>query len=197
VVLSLSALCERLKVSNDLLYSLDPVWTLKNGSLFLMTVESKELFLSEGLTFLIKDYDLVGRNESLGLIVVSPQDLYAGKGERMEFKLEPPPGSNKKEVDGYMAIRVRHATEYDKKFIEGYKQSLRAASAPEHPRSVNSDLRSIVTRKYKTDKTGTKQVSYFLADCAYTSCPHDSSFFFFSIGIVQNSAAPGSKASRG
>jgi hypothetical protein len=136
-----------------------------------MTVESKALFLSEGLTCLIKDYDRVGRNEALGAIVVPPQDLYAAKGERMELKMQPPPGSKEKEVHGFMAIRVRRATVYDKKFIEGYKQSLRAASAPEHPRTVNSDLRSIVTRQYKTDKTGTKQVSYFLVGCAYTDCP--------------------------
>ena len=136
-----------------------------------MTVESKVLFLSEGLTCLIKDYDRVGRNESLGLIVVPPQDLYAGKGERMEFKIQPPPGSKEKEVTGTIAIRVRRATEYDKKFMEGYKHSLRATNAIEHPRTVNSDLRSIVTRQHRKDKTGTKQVSDFLPDCAYTDCP--------------------------
>jgi hypothetical protein len=160
-----------LKISNYFLYSLDPVWTLKTGSLFLMTVESKALFLSEGLTCLIKDYDRLGRNESLGVIIVPPQDLYAGKGERMEFKIQPKPGSKTKEVPGSMAIRVRRATEKDKIFMEGYKQSIHAASATVHPRTVNSDLRSIVTRKSKTDKTGTKLVSYFFADCAYTNCP--------------------------
>jgi hypothetical protein len=151
-----------------------------------MSVESKALFLSEGLNFVLKDFDRVGRNETLGVVVVPPQDLYAGTGDRMEFKIQPPPGSKEKQVNGHMAIRVRRATEHDKKFMEEHNQSLHTPNAPEHPRTVNSDLRSIVTRQYKKDKTGTKQVSSFLVpDCTvhiqYGLPMTDSYQYFFSV----------------
>ena len=139
--------------------SLDPIWTLKTGSLFLLTVESRELFLSEGLYCLIKDYDTFGQNDALGVVVVPPKLLYNGKGERLEFKILPPPGSKAKEVQGRFAVRVRRATENDKKFMEGYESSLLAVAATEHPKTVTSNIRSIVTRQFKYEKDGTKMVS--------------------------------------
>lgn len=140
-----------------LAYSLDPIWTLKTGSLFLLTVESKALFLTEGLTLIVKDWDLVGKNETLGVVSVPATKLYEAKGERMEFKLQSPPGSNEEEIPGFLAIRARRATDYDKKFMEGYEASSKAVAAPDHPKTFNSDIKSILTRQYKVEN-GVKKV---------------------------------------
>jgi hypothetical protein len=138
--------------------SLDPTWTLKTGSLFLLEVESKHLFVEEGLTLLVKDYDRIGGNEMLGIVKVPAHNMYQAKGERMEFKLQPPPGSRATEIGGYIAMRCRRATEYDKKFMAGYDESCKAVAATEIPKSKTSDFLSIVTRKERVDKDGTKKV---------------------------------------
>eukprot|EP00339_Tiarina_fusa_P025749 CAMPEP_0117019744 /NCGR_PEP_ID=MMETSP0472-20121206/15103_1 /TAXON_ID=693140 ORGANISM="Tiarina fusus, Strain LIS" /NCGR_SAMPLE_ID=MMETSP0472 /ASSEMBLY_ACC=CAM_ASM_000603 /LENGTH=1103 /DNA_ID=CAMNT_0004724777 /DNA_START=181 /DNA_END=3489 /DNA_ORIENTATION=+ len=137
--------------------TLDPIWTLKTGSLFLLEVESKHLFVEEGLTLLVKDYDQFGGNEMLGVVKVPAHKLYQAKGERMELKLQPPPGSRETEIGGYLALRCRRATEYDKKFMAGYDESCKAVAATEIPKSKTSDIRSIVTRKERVEKDGTKK----------------------------------------
>jgi hypothetical protein len=137
---------------------LDPIWTLKTGSLFLLEVESKHLFVEEGLTLLVKDYDQFGGNEFLGVAKVPAHKLYQAKGERMEFKLLPPPGSRESEIGGHIAIRCRRATEYDKKFMSRYDNSSKAMAATALPKSKTSDFRSIVTRRERVEKDGTKKV---------------------------------------
>jgi hypothetical protein len=140
-------------------YSLDPIWTIKNGSLFLLSVESRELFIQDGLQLLVKDFDQFGGNETLGLVKIPPVKLYNATGERMEFKLKPVPGKTEKDTPGYLAIRCRRATDHDKRFMEGYEESSDAvAAAPKHHNAANSTIRSIMTRQYKVDQ-GVKKVS--------------------------------------
>ncbi len=99
--------------------SLDPIWTLKTHSLFLLTIESRELFLSEGLVCDLMDFDAVGAHEKLGVVVVPPNVIYEASGKRLEFKLQPP-NEKVKEVPGHLAIRCRKATEYDIEFMKNY-----------------------------------------------------------------------------
>lgn len=96
---------------------LDPIWTIKTDSLFLFTLTSQELFTSDGLLFVLKDFDKLGGNEKLGVVTVPAKTLYEAKGERMEFKLQPH-GYKSKEVSGYLAIRCRRASTRDIKFME-------------------------------------------------------------------------------
>jgi Ca2+-dependent lipid-binding protein len=144
--------------------TLDPIWTIKNGSLFLLSVESKELFIQEGLQLLVKDFDQFGGNEMLGLVKIPPEKLYNANGERMEFKLQPVPGKKEEDTPGYLAIRCRRATDYDKKFMKGYEESIDAVATPEHHKTANSAIRSIITRQYKVDQ-GEKKVSYDVIFC--------------------------------
>ena len=44
------------------LRSLDPIWTVRTGSLFLLEVASEELFIEDGMKFLVKDFDQFGSN---------------------------------------------------------------------------------------------------------------------------------------
>jgi C2 domain len=100
--------------------SLDPVWTLRTGSLCLFKVNPQDLFLSDGLQCTVVDFDKMGGDEKLGEFYIPPHTIYEGKGERTEFKLLPPPKSKKDEVPGFVAIRVRRATEYDLRFMAEY-----------------------------------------------------------------------------
>lgn len=65
----------------------------------------------------------MGSDEKLGEFYIPPHTIYEGKGERIEFKLLPPPRSKKDEVPGFVAIRVRRATEYDLRFMAEYNNT--------------------------------------------------------------------------
>lgn len=139
--------------------SLDPIWTIKTGSLFLLEVEAEELFIEDGMKFLVKDFDQFGGNETLGIVHVPPKTLYKANGERMEFKLQPVPGKTTTEVPGYLAIRCRRATAHDKNFIEGFEGSLKAVAAPKMPKVTNSAIKSIISRTVKVED-GIKKVCF-------------------------------------
>jgi hypothetical protein len=142
--------------------SLDPIWTLKTGSLFLLTIESKKLFLEEGLNFAIKDFDQFGKDETLGVINVNPRIIYLAQGERTEFKILPPSGSKSNEVPGYLVIRCRRASEYDQKFMADYEslQGGHGVASYDHPRASTSLVKTLVTWNRKKDKDGTIKVRH-------------------------------------
>jgi hypothetical protein len=140
--------------------SLDPIWTLKTGSLFLLTVESKKLFLEEGLNFLVKDHDQFGKDEVLGMVNVNPRAVYLAQGERKEFKLLPPNGSKQQEVPGYLVLRCRRASEYDQKFMADYEtlQGGKGVASYDHPKSTTNLVKTMVTWTKRKEKDGTIKV---------------------------------------
>ena len=69
--------------------SLNPIWTLENGSLFLIRTTAVDFFLrSQQIVFSIEDYDGVSSNDLLGTVEVEKQQLLKGTGERVEFEIE-------------------------------------------------------------------------------------------------------------
>lgn len=143
--------------------TLDPVWTISTGSLFLLTVDVKQLFRGEGLLFIVYDFDKVGANDRLGAVTVPPKMIYDATGERMEFKLGPPPGKTS-EVTGYLAIRVRRASDHDKEFMEQLKNSNRKLQLPsmkkkeaDHSHDFKGgkgNIKSLLTRRSRIAKFG-------------------------------------------
>ena len=70
-------------------FSLNPIWTLENGSLFLIRTTAVDFFLrSQQIVFSIEDYDGVSSNDLLGTVEVEKQQLLKGTGERVEFEIE-------------------------------------------------------------------------------------------------------------
>jgi hypothetical protein len=102
-------------------FLVDPIWTLETGSLFLLPVEMKDLFLGDGLIFTLHDYDSVGTDEVLGIVVLSPKQVYECTGQRIEYKLQPPPG-HFEQVPGHLVIRCRRASNYDIHFMEDFEK---------------------------------------------------------------------------
>ena len=140
---------------------LDPIWTLKTGSLFLLTTESRRLFLDDGMRFIVKDFDSIGKDEVLGIVHVKPQILYKAEGQRMEFKIQPPHGSKASEVPGYLVLRVRRATEYDQKFMADYENTKgnQGVASVEHPKATTNFVKTMTTFNKRKDKDGIVRVS--------------------------------------
>mmetsp|Transcript_36349 Transcript_36349/g.79135 ORF Transcript_36349/g.79135 Transcript_36349/m.79135 type:complete len:1145 (+) Transcript_36349:145-3579(+) len=105
--------------TKDISNTLEPIYTVKTGSLFLFSTTLRKLFdAREGLKFTVKDYDTVGKNETLGVAVIPPRTLYDANGERMVLPLAPEVGEKfAKGGNGFIAIRCRKATEHDRQFM--------------------------------------------------------------------------------
>lgn len=144
---------------------LDPIWTIKTDSLFLFRTTTKDLFLNHGLSFIVKDYDQVGKHETLGLFSIDSQTIFDANGERMEFKLEPPKGTA--EVPGHVAIRCRRASEADIKFLEDYHLSKKrggtssANQIKEEVKGGASNLVSYFRRQARTIKQGNEEIKQY------------------------------------
>lgn len=100
-------------------FSQDPIYTVDNGSFFVLNVETDKFIEDpKALTFIVKDKDAMGmKNDELGHVYVSGSELCNANGERMTYVLTPKEGSKHKEA-GVIHIRCRPATNYDKKFLE-------------------------------------------------------------------------------
>ena len=136
---------------------MEPTYTIKTGSLFLLYTTADDLFdCQDGLKFEVKDYDTVGGSESLGHTYVSPRTLYEADGDRLVFPLLPEAGRTSVTVKGNIAIRCRHATEHDLEFMAKLKRGVSKISE-EDPTALatdggRSDLKSMITMNTKKEK---------------------------------------------
>ncbi len=124
-----------------------------------------------GITLEVFDYDAMAADTTLGTAIVTPKDIYNGKEERLEYplvqnqnqnvfkqlqntlnviKLIQKPAQNQ----GKIAIRIRRATDYDKKFVTDYSGTkvstgvLAKAESPDNRGSVS--IKSMASTKVKT-----------------------------------------------
>ena len=95
---------------------MDPIWTVKTNALFLWTVSTKDLFVSDGLLCVVYDYDQVGSHMHLGQVFIPPKILYEASEERIELPLKHHYHTDGP-VLGFLAIRCRRATQYDQNFM--------------------------------------------------------------------------------
>jgi Ca2+-dependent lipid-binding protein len=100
----------------------DPIWAVDTQSIFILSATANDFFhANAGLTFIVKDYDAVGKNDVLGKVNVSQKVLLEAKGERMECELQ----VMLKNFDPKKAVyppklnlRIRPATKEDFKFVK-------------------------------------------------------------------------------
>jgi Ca2+-dependent lipid-binding protein len=142
--------------------NLDPIWTVANGSLFLFTTTVEELFRSHGILCILYDYDLAAANDRLGEITIEPGTIYKGNGSRLEYKLKPPPGKTSP-VPGYLAVRVRLATNHDKQFMYDLQarqsKTRKIEAANELQLGGASNIKSVMSRRQRKRKDGAMEVS--------------------------------------
>jgi hypothetical protein len=152
----------------------DPIWTLSTGSLFLLAINIEKLFLSNGLTLIVYDYDSLGSDEQLGTVTFTPKEIYDANGEREELKLQPPHGKAG-EVPGHLALRCRRATEHDIHFMTAFKRpdskkadilGMKKLNKAVESKGGAGAVAAVLTRKIRIAKhgrnTGKKEVSWCL-----------------------------------
>jgi len=137
--------------------TLNPVWTLKTGSLFLFQIESRRFFIEEGMKFVVKDYDKLGKHDLLGFCQVDAEVLYQANGERMEFKLTHPKcKTTDRKEQGILVIRCRRATPYDQKFMEEHDKqedkNVKGVASYHAPEAHTNVFKTITTKVKKRDK---------------------------------------------
>jgi hypothetical protein len=102
--------------------SLSPIWTLDTGSLFLLQTTPEEFFAaSSGMSFVLKDWDQIGSNETLGTVTVGLEELLEGTGERKGYEIVLPkqPKETKPEKDetkknkSMLYLRYKRASQQD------------------------------------------------------------------------------------
>ena len=102
--------------------TLEPIWTVANGSFFLINETIHDFYFSGGLNFIISDFDKVGKDDVLGQAFISQEHLYFLDGKREEFDLQMP-RQNHKPQKGRIAIRTKVASEKDIAFLKKLKHS--------------------------------------------------------------------------
>jgi hypothetical protein len=156
--------------------NLNPVFTLRHNAFFLWSISTQDLFVeADGLTLMVYDFDMGGKNELLGAATVPAKDIYNANEERRCYPLKALVLGNRKRGhdQGKIAVRIRRATDYDKEFLETYKKYERKRAVSgilddnakkskgrgEHGASA---LRSFVETKKRTfiDEDGCKVYKY-------------------------------------
>ena len=90
----------------------DPIYTVKERSVFVLDVATKEIKDHDGITFQVMDFDLVGKHDALGQVTVPADKILEASGDRLELQLR-----NKGVDAGFLAIRCRPAKEYEREFL--------------------------------------------------------------------------------
>jgi C2 domain len=101
--------------------SLNPVWCLSTGSLFLIKTTLFNFFESSNtVDFIVKDYDTIGEDEILGRVIIPKTEMLSGTGERHDYELTAHAGKHGVQYKGkkaYLALRFRLASEDDLAFM--------------------------------------------------------------------------------
>lgn len=101
----------------SLFVSLEPIYTVETGSLFIFDANTDDLKNAGGLLFKVKDRDMgVKTNDDVCSTTVPAETLLEATGERLEFKLSPAYWVEGEDA-GHIAIRVRRVTSYDQEFM--------------------------------------------------------------------------------
>lgn len=158
--------------------NLNPVFTLREKAFFIWSISAHDFFVeADGLTLVVYDFDMRGRNEVLGAATIPIKDIYHANEERLCYSLKALVVGKKTRGhnQGKIAVRIRRATDYDKEFLETYKkyEKRRAVSgilAESHNSGKKkgrgehgaSALRSFVETKKRTfiDEDGCKVFKY-------------------------------------
>jgi hypothetical protein len=99
-------------------HTLNPVWTLSTGSLFLIQTTLTSFFESANyMEFIVKDYDSLGDHEVLGTVMVSKKEMLNGTGDRNEYELSLHSGKTKVSFTVGKKVRVFYDILFTVEFI--------------------------------------------------------------------------------
>jgi hypothetical protein len=130
-------------------HRLDPIWTVKTGSLFLLETKTKDLFRCfDGIRFEVWDYDFVGSGSLLGVASVPAKVIYAANSERLEFPLQTMQTAPSMEVGknivadsgATLVLRFRHATLDDLNFMSDLDREAMQSNTFWSPKAVAGNI---------------------------------------------------------
>lgn len=107
--------------------TLNPVWTLTSGSLFLIQTNLTDFFAkANNIEFVVRDYDRIGDDDVLGTVLVSKKELINGDGERVDYELTTAKLTGTKndfigQKKSFLTLRSKKATEEDIAFLQSYQ----------------------------------------------------------------------------
>ena len=108
-------------------FSLNPKWGPKEDNTFLLDCTLAEFADNDGIWFVVRDYDLVSGDDSLGQVRIKADDLAvdaSGTPKTFERKINPPKSAKPGTDCGFLTIRCRFASPEDVKSIKkGEKKS--------------------------------------------------------------------------
>mmetsp|Transcript_27011 Transcript_27011/g.40365 ORF Transcript_27011/g.40365 Transcript_27011/m.40365 type:complete len:776 (+) Transcript_27011:21-2348(+) len=145
--------------------TLNPIWTVKSKSLFLLSSLQKQDFeRRKGLRFEIWR----GKDEyCFGRVDVGVEIVLGGKGERMEFPLM----KDGAEQGGILALRFRNATPKDILFMKGetteFYQKIEHSPQPPSPSPPKDDKSKRVSRDLTTTQKKSAHALTFEDDRQY------------------------------
>mmetsp|Transcript_14204 Transcript_14204/g.34245 ORF Transcript_14204/g.34245 Transcript_14204/m.34245 type:complete len:1271 (+) Transcript_14204:143-3955(+) len=106
--------------------SLNPVWCLSTGSLFLIQTTLVNFFESSNtLDFIVKDFDSIGEDEILGRVSIPKTEILSSQGDRHDYELAEHAGKYGVQYGGkkaYLALRFRMANKEDIIFMEEFQE---------------------------------------------------------------------------
>ena len=139
----------------------DPIYTIKHDSVFVLDVATKEIQDNDGITFKVKDFDLIGKHDTLGVVTVPAEKILEASGDRLEYQLR-----NKGVDEGFLAIRCRPVQNYEREFLatltgKANKRDFMGINASYvkamSPFGATEVIKGMITRRTKLDH-GVKKV---------------------------------------
>ena len=103
----------------------------------MLECSAEELFGGDGLHLDVMDFDALGDHERLGYAEIDPRSMYSCNGERIKLALEG------KDATGNIAIRIRHATAYDKNFMKEFA----ANDVKKHESGVDKAFMKVLAKR--------------------------------------------------
>lgn len=192
--------------TNHITKTLNPVWTLSSGSLFLIQT-SIDTFFNSRLEFVVKDHDNIGAADVLGSVFVSKNDVIMGDGERVEYELNTKnfQGKYNTTIHGkksFLTLRFKQATEDEISFIRSYNENKESGVLSKLGLSSNTGVfadecylppRTHKAKLYKRQErkaTDGMTVTYRLKPFADPNRPEDETKWLSHTEILRESVKP-------
>lgn len=95
--------------------TLNPKWGAEDNNTFLLDCPVAKLLDQEGLFFVVRDFDMVSKDDSLGHVFIKAKDIRndSPTASTFERKITPPKGIEKDKDCGHLTIRLRKASPED------------------------------------------------------------------------------------
>ena len=179
---------KNLHITKHISNTCNPTWTVKTGSLFVMSIQSNDLMKHDHikeLRFRVMNKSGLSSQNCLGTVCISQATILSSNGERLIYHLTKP---NKSQVNscGMLALKFRRATSTEMEFMTALKNgedllqclTQKVFKLPEHasptlspkcslpknPKLIKDEKYTILVLPRLTDRYDTSGIRYLTFD---------------------------------